>query len=257
MLAIIAAFKDELSGYLKRGQFQVTGQDNGFRIYESEQVPDVVVSEGGIGKEGSQASARLAAERFKPDMMISAGFAGGASEGMRPGEVFICDRLVAVDGPPFLWGKDEVFESSSLEMVHRFEQAKLGDRTEYQVGACLTVPQFVSNRSMKAWLGSTFNVSLIDMESYWIGQVAGSFDIPFITVRAVLDPVDQSVPRFIGETVDKGAAVRTLRAMAHLVLSPADAPGLIRLYSQVRVARASLTRFLGRVVAARIAIESR
>ena len=257
MLAIIAAFKDELSGYLKRGQFQVTGQDNGFRIYESEQVPDVVVSEGGIGKEGSQASARLAAERFKPDMMISAGFAGGASEGMRPGEVFICDRLVAVDGPPFLWGKEEVFESSGVEMVQRFRQAILGDGEGYQVGACLTVPQFVSNRAMKAWLGSTFNVSLIDMESYWVSEVAGTFGIPCLTVRAVLDPVDQSVPRFIGETVDKGTAVRTLRAVTHLVMNPADAPRLVRLSRQVRVARASLTRFLGRIVAARTTFESR
>lgn len=257
MLAIVAAFKSELSGYLKRGRFQVTRQDNGFRIYESEHVPEVVVSEGGIGKERSQECARLTAERFKPDMMISAGFAGGASEGMKAGEVFICDRLVAVDGPPFLWGKEEVFESSSLEMVQRFKQAKLGDRTEYQVGACLTVPQFVSNRSMKAWLGSTFNVSLIDMESYWVGEVAGSFGIPYLTVKAVLDPVDQSVPRFIGETLDKGMAVRTLRAVAHLVINPADVPGLIRLSSQVRVARASLTRFLGRVVAARTTIESR
>ncbi|MCH7800982.1 MAG: hypothetical protein IIC24_05485, partial [Chloroflexi bacterium] len=246
MLAIVAAFKDEVSGYLKRGQFQVTRQDNGFRIYESEQVPEVVISEGGIGKDRSQESARLTVERFKPDMMVSAGFAGGASEGLRSGEVFICDRLVAVDGPPYLWGKmDEVFESSGVEMVKRFRQAILGDSVGYQVGACLTVPQFVSNRSMKAWLGNAFNVNLIDMESYWVSEVAGSFGIPCLTIRVVLDPVDQSVPRFIGEIVDKGTTARALRAVAHLVMNPADVPRLIRLSRQVRVARASLTRFQG------------
>ncbi|MCD5398609.1 MAG: hypothetical protein LR120_02575, partial [Dehalococcoidia bacterium] len=66
MLAIVAAFKDELSGYLRRGRFQVTEQDNGFRIYQSMQVSEVVIAEGGIGKERSQESARLTAERFKP-----------------------------------------------------------------------------------------------------------------------------------------------------------------------------------------------
>ncbi|MDP6454631.1 MAG: hypothetical protein QF898_15115 [SAR202 cluster bacterium] len=257
MLAIVAAFKDEMSGYLKKGRFQITKQDEGFRIYESERIPEVVISEGGIGKERSQESARITAERFKPDMMISAGFAGGASEGAKPGEVFLCDRLVAVDGPPFLWGKEEVFEISSAEMVQRFRQAILGDRTEYQVGACLTVPQFVSNRSMKSWLGDTFNVSLIDMESYWVSEVAGSLGIPSLTVRAVLDPVDQSVPRFIGETVDQGMAVRTLRSVAHLAMNPADAPQLIRLSRQVSVARASLTRFLDKIVAARALTNSR
>ena len=250
MLAIVAAFKDELSSYLKRGKFQVTTQANGFRTYESEQIPEVVVSEGGIGKERSQESARLAAERFKPDMMISAGFAGAALEGVRPGEVFLCDRLVAVDGPPYLWGKEEVFHSSDAEIVQRFSQSALGDRADFRVGACLTVPQFVSNHAMKAWLGSTFNVNLIDMESYWVSEVAGSFGIPYLAVRAVLDPVDQSVPSFIGETVDKGAAVRTLRSVAHLIMNPADGPQLVRLSRQVRVARASLAKLLGNIVAA-------
>ena len=257
MLAIVAAFKDELSGYLKRGRFQVTEQDNGFRIYQSMQVPEVVISEGGIGKERSQESARLTAERFKPDMMISAGFAGGASEDATPGDVFLCDRLVAVDGSPFLWGKEEAFESSSVEMVQRFRQAILGDRSGYQVGSCITVPKFVSNRSMKEWLGNTFNVKLIDMESYWVSEVAASFRIPFLTVRSVLDPVDQSVPRFIGETVDKGMAVRTLRSVAHLATNPTDAPQLIRLSRQVSVARAALTQFLDKIVAATRTISDR
>jgi len=184
-------------------------------------------------------------------MMISAGFAGGASEDATPGDVFLCDRLVAVDGSPFLWGKEEAFESSSVEMVQRFRQAILGDRSGYQVGSCITVPKFVSNRSMKEWLGNTFNVKLIDMESYWVSEVAASFRIPFLTVRAVLDPVDQSVPRFIGETVDKGMAVRTLRSVAHLATNPTDAPQLIRLSRQVSVARAALTQFLDKIVAAR------
>ena len=84
-----------------------------------------------------------------------------------------------------------------------------------------------------------------------VSEVAAAFRIPFLTVRAVLDPVDQSVPRFIGETVDKGMAVRTLRSVAHLVTNPTDAPQLIRLSRQVSVARAALTQFLDKIVAAR------
>jgi adenosylhomocysteine nucleosidase len=256
LLAIVCAFKDELSGYLKSGQFEITNQENGFRTYESMFVPEVVISEGGIGKEGSQEGARLTAERFKPDLMISAGFAGGASEGLKPGDIFICDRLLAVEGPPFLWGKDKIFENSGMELVQRTSQAILGSRAEYQIGACLTVPQFVSNRAMKAWLGNTFNVSLIDMESYWVSEVAASFGIPCLSIRAVLDPVDQSVPRFIGETVDKGLGVRAARAVAHLLMNPVDAPQLVRLSQQVRAARSSLTRILSTIVSARTTIES-
>ena len=53
-----------------------------------------------------------------------------------------------------------------------------------------------------------------------------------------------------GETVDKGMAVRTLRSVAHLATNPTDAPQLIRLSRQVSVARAALTQFLDKIVAA-------
>ena len=60
------------------------------------------------------------------------------------------------------------------------------------MGACLTVPQFISNSSMKAWLGRTFEVRLIDMESYWVNEAARGAGVPQLSVKVMLDPVERN-----------------------------------------------------------------
>lgn len=257
MLAIVAAYKDEVSTYLKRGGFKFTGRDEGFGVYRSTSGPDVVVSEGGVGKERCQENVQFMSERYRPDLLISAGFAGGAVRTAKPGDVFICEKLVAVEGPVFLWGKEDVFQGPSRDMDTLFQRVLEEDPETFREGACLTVPQFVSNPDMKEWLGANLRVNLIDMESYWVDETARTLGTPCLTVKAVLDPVDQSIPRFIGDYVNEGAAIRKFRAMAHLFMNPFDAPRLVRLSRQVRTAAATLARALETIVDAKSAVTNR
>jgi hypothetical protein len=128
-----------------------------------------------------------------------------------------------------------------------------GGAAEYQVGACLTVPQFISNSSMKAWLGRTFEVRLIDMESYWVSEVARGAGVPQLSVKVMLDPVEESMPRFVGDTLSRARAYRAFRGAAYLARNPLEARRLIRLARQVKRSRTALANFLFRIVAAQTA----
>ena len=253
LLAIVAAFKDEISEYLGRGGYRVTVTEGRLRIYESELIPRVVVLEGGVGKELSQRGTRAIVERFRPDMVISAGFAGGAMTGANTGEAFFCDRLVAVDGPLYLWEKSEAVEHLDQELLDKVRANIPGGAAEYQLGACLTVPQFISNSSMKAWLGRTFEVRLIDMESYWVSEAARGSGVPQLAVKVMLDPVEESVPSFVGATLSRGRAYRALRGAAYLARNPMEAQRVFRLIRQVKRSRTALANFLERIVAAHTA----
>ena len=111
---------------------------------------------------------------------------------------------------------------------------------ECRLSGCLSVPDLVQSSSMKTWIGATFPVSIIDMESYWVNEVAAERDVPHAAIRTVLDPVEQTLPAFVGEAVDGDRNRNWERALRYLVSRPAEAPRLMRLASQVRVARASL-----------------
>ena len=115
---------------------------------------------------------------------------------------------------------------------------------ECRLSGCLSVPDLVQSSSMKAWIGDTFPVGIIDMESYWVNEVAAERDIPHAAIRAVLDPVEQTLPAFVGQAVNDGRNRSWDRAVRYLVSRPAEAPRLMHLASQVRVARASLGEML-------------
>lgn len=244
MIAIITAFKEEVAGYIKRNQFILVDRIGAARIYCSKTVPTVVVSEGGIGKHRAQENTKLIVERFRPDLIISAGFAGGTTTGMRSGDVFVCDQLMAVSGPPFLWNHCDAMQTPDIELFASSIRGVLGDQLQFRTGACLTASTFVPTRVMKNWIGMTFNVNLIDMESYWVNEIACSLNTSCIVVRAVFDPVEQSMPRFIGETLEESKLTRTIRAFRHLLSNPADTPYLVKLACQTRVVSNSLTETL-------------
>ena len=173
--------------------------------------------------------------------------------GANTGDAFFCDRLVAVEGPLYLWEKSEAVEFLDHELLERIRVNIPGGAAEYRLGACLTVPQFISNSSMKAWLGRTFEVRLIDMESYWVNEAARSAGVPQLSVKVMLDPVEDSVPGFVGDTLYRSRAYRAFRGVAYLAGNPLEARSMFRLARQVKKSRTALANCLFRIVAAQTA----
>lgn len=58
---------------------------------------EVVLLESGIGKVNAALGTTLMADRFKPEVIINTGSAGGMAEGLAVGDVIISDRLAYGD----------------------------------------------------------------------------------------------------------------------------------------------------------------
>ena len=251
-LAILAAFRSEIGEYLRRGGFrEVSRSAGGLRFHRSESHPRVVAVEGCLERGAAREGARAAASRFGAEMIVSAGFAAGTKSGLRSGNALVCDRVVAVDGPAFAWRRGSAPEIRPDPALLERTLAQTGaDGAEYATGGCVTVPQFVANSSMKAWLGRAFDASALDMESYWVAEESAAAGLPWIAVRAILDPVEQDVSRFVGDTLRDGRYRRGIRAVRHLSARPSDAPGLVKLAAQVKRCGGELAEFLTRLTAA-------
>ena len=221
MLAIVAAFKEEVNDYLRRGGFRVAAREGSFRFYQSLARPGVVVAEGGIGRQRAEEATRLSIERYGPEVIVSAGFAGGGRPGLNVGDVFLCDRLMSIDGQEASWEDEEPRERrpGDADLLDRLTNRGKHDRPDYTVCGCMSVPQLVSSGSRKSWIGSTFPVSIVDMESYWVSETAAAHGVPHVVVRALLDPMEQTLPDFVGKAVGEDGGPRWLRAARYLVTS--------------------------------------
>ena len=246
MLGIISAFEEEVKDYLKRRDFRVVAKEDRLRFHQSTSEPEVVVVTGSVGRLQAEMATTLLTQRYRPDRIVSAGFAGGVKAGLSPGDLFVCDRILSIEGPAAFWTAQDAKVSSEGQFAglddlipspSSFDQ-------QYAICGCLSVPYFISSITMKAWIGANFPVTIIDMESYWVSEAAAASGVPNVVVRSVLDPMEQVLPDFVGDAVEDGSRPGWERAVKHIVSKPAETPKLFRLANQVKVAGESLGKFL-------------
>jgi adenosylhomocysteine nucleosidase len=157
----------------------------------------------GIGREpGIAASEALVAE-FKPDVLVSAGFAGALIAEHRVGDEILVG--VVVDG---MTGESFRTESSSNRRI--------------------VSSGFIANRNAKLELHSRYDAEAVDMEGAAVGTVAKRHGIPFYAVKTISDELDFPMLPF-GSFVNEQGRFRIAGFLGHVSLRPTHWPGLIRM----------------------------
>ena len=111
-------------------------------------------------------------------------------------------------------------------------------------GTLLTVNQVISNSSAKQELGSAHKALAVDMEtSSLIGHCIEK-QIPFVSVRAISDTMEQSLIN-TSSFVDGEGKVSKIKAGWYAATHPHAIKNLISLRSQSQKATANLTEILG------------
>ena len=236
MLGIVAAFKEEASEYLVRGRFRLVERNGPYRFYRARRGPAAALVLGAVGKRGAREATHQLLENYSPHLVVSAGFAGAVRPDLNTGDVFACDRVLSMEGPPASW----TVENANERLLGQVSSA--GDDT--QPMGCVSVSQFVQSTPMKAWLGKVLRVGVIDLESYWVTDVAAAHGVPHAVVRVVLDRMDRAMPDFLAESMRPGAGSTRVKALRYALLRPHRVGGLLRLSSQVKLARRSLADYL-------------
>ncbi len=248
MLAIVADLRRDIAGFLKIGQFREASREGGLRFYTSNSIPHVVVSAGEFSRDNVARSLSVLTNDFNPTLVVSAGLASAAKRNLATGGIVVCDRIMAVGGPAYIWGKEDRLEietdSAVIDAVHR--QISVGD-VRYEVGSCLSLPQFISKSHMKEWLGKTFDVSALDTEGYWVADAFRRERLPCLFVKAMSDTMDQTASPMYVETLKYSPARRMLRSFGYITANPSRVFEVAKFSAQVKQARNSLSRFLYRL----------
>ncbi len=141
----------------------------------------------GMGKKNVQFNLKYFLTRYKVSRILSIGVSGGVSTDLAFGDLVVQDTSSILDSNKKL---------APISFSHDFLQ----DITElfklksipYSIKHGLTVDYVIDSPKAKEQL-SHLPVSLIDMESYYIAELAHSSRISAASVRFILDPYNESI----------------------------------------------------------------
>ena len=190
-IAIIAALDRELAPLVSDWRStQITDQGHAFRVFEHE---NSVAVAGGIGPRAAAKAARAIVHRHKPQMLLSAGLAGGLIHTAKVGSV-ITPALVV---------------DAATATQYRCDTGE---------GIVVTAAEVTGTASKQA-LAARFRAIAVDMEAAAVAEVARQEQIAFRCVKAISDEVDFPMPP-LNQFVDQQGRFQNARFTAWLLVHP-------------------------------------
>lgn len=237
MVLIFYAFARELAHFRRRLESRSALQGEGLHGFRARLgSTELVLIATGMGTMRARQAARRAMPLFPgAKLAISTGVAGALSEGLRPGDLVLADRLL-------LGGKESCTPDHILPIVEErigaAERALRAAGLSFTTGALLTTGRVLATGAAKRIAKEQSGAIAVDMESAALGLEAAAYGIPFVCVRAVLDAVDDEIPA--AELGGPDGRVNPIAATKFLMSHPATILKLPRLMLNLSRATASL-----------------
>ena len=256
MLAIVADMRRDISGFLKIGRFKETDREGKLRFYTSASAPNVVAATGGFREDNAAQSVRSLINRFDPQTIVSAGFASAGKPNLKNGDIVVCDRVLAEDGPAYSWRMSNSTEiETDPAIIEEIRGWLTVSDVNFEIGACVTLPQLVTNSPMKEWLGRTFDAPALDINSYWVVKAVVETRRACIPVKVIADSMNREMSPLVFETLRLPARKRFVQSTKYVAANPLRVFRVVKLAAQAQASRKSLSKFLHRLARTRIAIE--
>lgn len=161
----------------------------------------VAVVATGVGKDAAIRGARLTIEGHRPKLVVAAGLCGGLASDLGRGEVVVASSVTRVGG-----AERQPSQASGLLAVGGHRQVRV-----------VTADQVIDTPEAKRNLRTATAADVVDMESWWIADVAEAEDTPWAVVRSVSDTADERIPQDVAKLASVTHPARLAGAAARLL----------------------------------------
>ena len=180
MILVFAAMQPEVSACLGWMREYRQTEIEGFPVLEAD---GAIICQTGLGRRAKDAAEALIT-RFPPDAVLSVGVAGGLASRLEVGDVVMCERIDHESHRGK--GREKSVQSDSRLLGAALGAAK-GLGLPVSKGTSLTVDEAAWSVSEKSAHHSWKGHDIVEMESFWIGDVAARHDAPFLAIRTISD----------------------------------------------------------------------
>jgi adenosylhomocysteine nucleosidase len=247
MVIVVAALDSELAGIRRHLELADSYYVDEVRMEHGRLGgKDCVLVQSGMGRQRAEQALRAVLAQYHPVAVLSLGFCGALDATLRVGDLVVCSpvgALLTLPSEPHVALSPVGWLHCDGALIHQALAVPVPPGANQLVGGgCLTVPSASGPRGVKQWLSESFPSVAVDMESFWIGQLAQEAGVPLLVVRSVSDTLSESLPSFEGLIDDFGRASLTTLSR-YLLHHPLQVAQLARLGLQSHQAEKRLTDF--------------
>jgi hypothetical protein len=163
--------------------------------------------------------------------LISFGIAGGLAPGIKTATLLLPAAVRAEDGSAY-WV--DITWHARLAAIARAAGLDL------TVGGVLGADRIAATAARKAELFAATNAVAVDLESHIVGAAAARARLPFVILRAVVDPAERDLPPAALLPLRRGGKPDLLRVLSSVAARPGQIPGLLRLAGETKRALGAL-----------------
>jgi len=189
----VFALRQESVGILDRLQRSKTTHGNGWTFHTGtieNRTMAVVLS--GAGQKNAEEAANVLLDVFAPKIICSAGYAGGLSSRLLPSTICVPEQVMRES------------DGQVLDLSKPIPQKAASQKTPSIPNklTLLTVNEVAELPVQKRRLHEQTGAELIDMETFAVAEVCRKREIPFLSIRVILDAVDDKIPKDIAKILD-------------------------------------------------------
>jgi adenosylhomocysteine nucleosidase len=204
-VAIIAALRGELKPLV---QGWAEESRDGAHIFRKQlENADCLAIAGGIGRESASRACITALKGGALAGILSVGWAGALSCGMKPGYAFAVN---------------EIIDASTGERYRTSSPAGI------PADIHLVTTKRIAGRMEKRQLAESYAASLVDMEAATVARIARIHDIPFYCLKAVSDEANETLPD-LNPFLTRSGQMQMGRFVTSVIVRPQYWPALMRM----------------------------
>jgi 5'-methylthioadenosine/S-adenosylhomocysteine nucleosidase len=244
MVALLGALKQEITDVRKRMTVTENVSEDTCTIFRGTwHGREILLAQTGMGKQRAQAATRHLVEHYPITRIISLGFAGALTDELRVGDVILYSAVHCSDAEVSQQGA----YCSGKDLLARVNGALKHVAVNSSCRPGVTVSHAVLSYEEKHGLDLAFNASVVDMESYWIAEIAAEQQIPFVILRSVSD-TNQEKMLPIGQLMTEDGNVLWREAAGYFLRRPHHLAVVGRLYRNAKQAAWNLAAAIDEVI---------
>lgn len=179
MIALLTATWDEIR-HLKQDIIVSEQGSSGELTYVIGELygQSIITAESGVGIRRARAGASFIIQKFKPSLIILAGFCGALSSDLNVGDIILGESVLSL----------KKNEAQDLYCDFSFSDV------DFVRGQILTESRFINEPDQKKKLLEASNALVVDMETWGVAEAAEQSKTPVASVRAVSDDSNERLP---------------------------------------------------------------
>ena len=240
----VFALHQESVGILDRLKRSKTTRGNGWTFHTGKlDTISVAIVQSGIGQKNAEVATNILLDVFAPKLICSAGYAGGLSSRLKQSSLCVPEQVVR--------GSD----MQALDVSIPIPQKTLRLPSKLTL---LTVNDVAETPEKKRMLFEQTGAELVDMETFAVAEVCRVREVPFLSIRVILDAVEDRIPKDITkilENLGKGTSRFSGALLGSLWSRPSVVLDLVSLKRRAFTATEHLAKFAVAELARRKPVE--